>query len=367
MKPVTLLGMGTAIPPGRIDQSVAAAFGDRRCCATAEQSAWLRRRYERSGVARRGSVLVRDDGSLDPLEAFYPEPSRHNALGPTTQQRLQQFERSAPPLAQRAAAAAMRDADVKPAQIDRIVTASCTGLMSPGVDMKLIEGLGLCPTVGRTNLGFMGCHAAFNALQVAHSLALSEPGAKVLIVCVELCTLHFHYGWDKEKIVANALFGDGAAAVVVEANESRRGLRLHAMASHLLPDCPEEMTWRIGDHGFMMTLSPLVPRLIKPHVTGWLTDWLAEQGVSRQEVASWALHPGGPKILDTVSAALDLDDDAAAISRLVLAECGNMSSTTILFILERLRRAARGGTCVAMGFGPGLVMETALLEMPNAE
>ena len=370
MTPATVLGMATALPRGRIAQSVAADFAARRCCEDTAQAEWLHRRYARSGVEQRGCVLVGEDGAIEPLRAFYPEPTSGNGRGPGTQRRLARFEQEAPALARQAAEAAMRDAEVRPDQITRIVTASCTGLMSPGVDMHLIEQLGLCPTVGRTNLGFMGCHAAFNALQVAHSLAAGEPGAKVLVVCVELCTLHFHYGWDKEKIVANALFGDGAAAAVLEAGEAADAAgrwRLRATASHLLPDCPEAMTWRIGDHGFEMTLSPLVPRLIKPHLTGWLSQWLAGQGVSVEQVRSWALHAGGPKILETVCGAFGLSVEAAAVSRDVLAECGNMSSTTILFILDRLRREAKPGPCVAMGFGPGLVMETALLEMSDAE
>jgi predicted naringenin-chalcone synthase len=247
--------------------------------------------------------------------------------------------------------------------------------MAPGIDMALVAGLGLKPTVERTHLGFMGCHGAINGLKVARGCLGAEPDARVLVCCVELCTLHFFMGWDPEKIVANALFADGAAALVCESDVSphkpQNGTRndgfadpdpwkLAAVGSVRIPDSATAMTWEIGDFGFEMGLSRRIPELIGLHLRGYLQSWLDRQGLTLADVASWAVHPGGPKILDAVELALPLPPPALEASRTVLAEHGNMSSPTLLFILDRLRRQNAPRPCVALGFGPGMVVEAAL-------
>jgi predicted naringenin-chalcone synthase len=176
--------------------------------------------------------------------------------------------------------------------------------------------------------------------------------------------LHYFYGWDPQKVIANSLFADGAAALVVghAATGDKQSWRLTASGSHLFPDSKNAMTWTIGDHGFEMTLSRQVPAIIAQDLKAWLEHWLGSRGLTLSEVKSWAVHPGGPKILDGVEAALDLSADRLAASRVVLAEYGNMSSPTILFILDRLRRENVPRPCVALAFGPGLVVEAALFE-----
>jgi prepilin-type processing-associated H-X9-DG protein len=197
-----------------------------------------------------------------------------------------------------------------------------------------------------------------NGLRAARAYAASDPAAVVLLVAVELCTLHLQYGWDAGQSVANALFADGAAAVVVGAGD---GPELAAHGSCLFADSRDAMTWTIGDHGFAMTLSAKVPDLIAAELQPWLSGWLAQHGLTVAEVGGWAVHPGGPRILDSVQRALGLPDGATAISRQVLAACGNMSSPTVVFILERMWRAAVPRPWVALGFGPGLTAEAALL------
>ena len=214
-------------------------------------------------------------------------------------------------------------------------------------------------------LGFMGCLAKrSNGLRVARALTGSDPSARVLLCAAELCSLHFQYGFDAEQAVANALFADGAAALVgsSEAADTPEPWRVVANGSCLVPGTADVMSWQIGDHGFEMTLSPHVAHLIAAHLRPWLVSWLAARGLALGDVASWAIHPGGPRILDAVEEALELDRSATAHSRDVLASYGNVSSPTVLLIIDRLRRHGASLPCVAAlwPFGPGLTIEAAL-------
>jgi predicted naringenin-chalcone synthase len=252
---------------------------------------------------------------------------------------------------------------VRPDRVSHLVTVSCTGFVAPGLDAHAIGALGLLPTIRRTHVGFMGCHGALNGLRVAHGFFGAQPDARVLLCAAELCSLHLQYGWEEGQVVANALFGDGAAAAVLGSPHGARRApwSVAANGSTLFPDTEETMTWRVGDHGFEMTLSPRVPALIASDLGPWLAAWLAEQGLAPGDVRTWAVHPGGPRILDAVEEALGLSRDDTRVSREVLAEHGNMSSPTLLFITDRLMRAGAPAPCVALGFGPGLVAEVALL------
>jgi predicted naringenin-chalcone synthase len=250
--------------------------------------------------------------------------------------------------------------------VTHLVSCSCTGFHAPGVDIALVKALGLPPTVSRTHIGFMGCHGAFNALAIARQAVEADPDATVLVVAVELCSLHFSYGFDPQQVVANALFADGAGAAIVadqhsEANGKPRP-RLAASASRLFDASDDAMTWTIGDHGFRMTLAATVPGLVEAQLRPWLEPWLDEHDLAIDAVGGWAIHPGGPRVIQAVANALDLHENATAISRAVLREAGNMSSATVLFILQRMLRDDRTQRpIVALGFGPGLVGEAMLL------
>lgn len=364
---LAILNLGTALPGMVIQQTEAFGIARSLCCRTAEHATWLPAMYAGTGIVKRHTVLapevIRDvvDGTRHSGSVFLPT-GREDDRGPTTGQRLEHYARLAPPLALRAARAALDGSGLPAGEVTHLVTVSCTGFMAPGVDRALIVGLGLPPTVARTHVGYMGCHGALNGLRVADAFA-SDPAARILLCAVELCCLHYYYGWDPAKVIANALFADGAAAVAaVPPGQAPGGVvwRLRATGSCLLPDSADAMTWTVGDHGFEMTLSRQVPGLIARHLRPWLEGWLAERGVALAEVASWAVHPGGPRIVTAVEEALALPGDALWASRAVLAECGNMSSPTILFILDRLRAAGAPRPCVALGFGPGLMAEAAL-------
>ncbi len=358
-----LAGFGTALPPHRFGQDELAQLHASFCSIDAERDRILKVLYRRSGVRTRGSVILeRDDGPLGARQSFY-RPARDEAdRGPATAERMDVYAREAPKLALTAAGKALEDAAVEPTDVTHLVTVSCTGFVAPGIDATIIRTLGLPETTQRTHVGFMGCHGALNGLRVAHSMAGAGPDRVALVCAVELCTLHFSYGWDPDMMVANALFADGAAAVVGRsATGPSEPWQIRGTGACLIPDSADDMTWRIGNHGFRMTLSARVPELIQTHLCDWVIRWLAEYGLGLADVGTWAVHPGGPRIVGSVERSLGIDRCHGEVSRDVLAEHGNMSSATILFILERLKARSAPRPCVALAFGPGLVVEALLI------
>lgn len=360
MTPATILGIGTAVPAGSFGQEMAMALASERCCSNERERIWLEGIYRASGVRRRGSVLLARDDDAASIESFYPRRGFDGDLGPTTAVRLARYARESGGLAVRACVSAMTEAAIPPSRITHVVIVSCTGLFSPGLDARLIEELGLAREVGRASIGFMGCHGAFNGLRAAAALAHSAHDACVLLCCIELCSLHFSYGFDRQRVIANALFADGAAAVILGPAGCASGLQLQDAASLLTSGSSDAMTWRIGDHGFEMGLTPEVPRSIRASLRGWLEPWLAAHDLRIGDVARWAIHPGGPEIVSAAIDSLGLPASAGDHSRSVLADHGNMSSPTVLFILQRMRLQGADGPTVALGFGPGLMFEAAL-------
>ncbi len=303
------------------------------------------------------------------MKSFYLPRNTPDDRGPTTAARMQRYAVEAPLLALTAARRALAAANTSPDAITHLITVSCTGFSAPGLDADLINRLSLSPQVSRQHIGFMGCHAAFNALAAARAAVLADPDALVLVCCVELCSLHFAYGWAPEKLVANALFGDGAAAAILgqpspdaAPSEDTAAWQLRATASMLLPDSLNAMTWHIGNHGFEMTLSPDLPAIVEARLRPWCEQWLATQGLAINDIKHWAIHPGGPKILSSAAAALRIPDSELRHSRAILASHGNMSSTTIIFVLQQIAQHPPQGPTLALGFGPGLMMEAMLLD-----
>jgi predicted naringenin-chalcone synthase len=362
---LSILGIGTATPPRQIAQADAATLAIDFANAEAGRERTLAAIYRQTRIRTRGSVLLEEPGDAAYAQTFFPPATHGDDAGPTTAERMARYAHEAGPLAIAAARSALREAGRPAAAITHIVTCSCTGFANPGVDLEVVAALGLPGTVARTHVGFMGCHGAFNALRVAHAFAAADPAAIVLVVCVELCSLHFQYGTRSDHVVANSIFADGAAAIVATAqnSETRSRSQLLGQRSQVLPKSTDQMGWIIGDHGFEMTLSPRVPDAIAMHLPAGVDALLQGHGLTRSDVRSWAVHPGGPRILTAVAEALGLAEPALHCSRGVLADHGNMSSATILFILERLAQEARPGPCMAMAFGPGLTAELALLTL----
>jgi predicted naringenin-chalcone synthase len=365
---LAIVGIGTAVPTTRVTQKESVDLARMINRHNAADDDFLPALYEQTTIRTRHLAFDRsvvDDilhGTCHTGSVFLPA-QRADHRGPTTAQRMEHYAREAAPLAIRAAGRALEQSGKHARDVTHLITVSCTGFGAPGVDCELIRGLGLPTTVERTNIGFMGCHGALNGLRVARGFAAVQPDACVLLCSVELCGVHYNYSWDPKRVVASALFADGAAALVgVPANGStRRTLRARASGGCLFADSDYAMAWRIADHGFEMTLSPRVPKLIALNLKSWLEPWLVRHGFRLKDVASWAVHPGGPRIVSAVEEALGLEATATTDSSAVLAEFGNMSSPTILFILERLLGRDAPRPWVALGFGPGLAAEAALL------
>jgi len=356
-----ILGIGTAVPQHAIDQSDAAEQVAQVCCDTSEQQRMIKLLYRRAGVKTRHSVLLESATNGAPAhQSFYTREQL--PFGPTTADRMDAYHTLAAPLALAASRRALDDAGTSPEDVTHLVTVSCSGFSAPGVDIELLQRLPLAANVARTHVGFMGCHAALNGLRVARAYAEADPQACVLVCAVELCSLHHQYLWDPEQIVANALFADGAAAVVGRSRAGvRDGWQVASQGSAVIDASTDMMSWRIGNHGFRMTLSSQLPLLIEQTLRPWLDGWLAEHDLTVERVGSWAVHPGGPRILDACAKAIGVESRSLVDSWNVFSEFGNMSSPTLLFIVERMIRRAAPHPCVALAFGPGITVEAALL------
>lgn len=349
-------GYGIALPEKSVSQDRAAELISQASGYDDEQSRWVESVYRGASVGRRHLVMLEH---LDEILSHPGGVPRH-----TMGWRMGRYEDAIRSLSLQASRRALESSGVPAEEITHLVTVSCTGFASPGFDLALFSGLGLDPDVQRTHVGFMGCHGALNGLRVANAFASNGRPARVLLCAAELPSLHFRYEPNPRLAVVHALFGDGAAALV-GGMDPRRGhedhpWRLVASGSTLVPDTQDAMTWKLGDREFEMTLSPKVAGMIGENLGRWLRRWLGDQGLAVADIASWAIHPGGPKILDAVEEALGLPRSATSVSREVLAEFGNMSSPTVLFILDRLRARRAPRPCVSLGFGPGLVVEAAL-------
>ena len=310
------------------------------------------RMAERSGITHRYSVLAAGVPGADRVDA---EGFLNRGRFPATGARMVRYEQHAIGLALAAVEALAED----PARFTHIVVASCTGFTAPGLDQLLAARLGMSPGLERTMIGFMGCYAAVNALRTAFHTVRSDPAARVLVVNLELCTLHLQETPDLETVLSFMLFGDGATAALVTADPT--GLALLDFRATTLPDSADLITWRIGDQGFDMRLSGQVPARIAGALRSELERADAGgllRGQSTQQVDLWAVHAGGRTVLDAVEQGLRLSRDALRYSRAVLNDFGNMSSATIMFILANMLQDQIGETGFGMAFGPGLGAET---------
>ena len=289
-------------------------------------------------------------GSLSPIcspgQTCPGRPScpRRNrtAWGQRPEQRLKIYaEGEAGPLVLRSAGEWVeKDAGIEPATITHLVTRNMHRFSGPGLDFALIQGLDLAPTVERTQIQFMGCHAALNGPGSQRHSLQADPSAVVLVAAVELCSLHYYYGSRSDRLIANAIFADGAATIVGTAGDGP--WRIAATGSCLLPDSADDMAWIIGDHGFEMTLSRKVPGKIATHLKPWFAGWLARNDLSVEAIGSWAVHPGGPKILTAVEEGLDLPARRSGhVPRCLRRLQGTCQVPTVLFILDRLRNRQR--------------------------
>ncbi len=274
---------------------------------------------------------------------------------PSTASRMGLFERHAPDVL-RDALDSLNVTPQEAKQIGHVIVTSCTGLYAPGLDFEIVDHLGLDPSVERTMIGFMGCYAAINALKLARHIVRSEPSTRVLVVNLELCTLHLQQTKDIEQVLSFLVFGDGCAASIVSADAA--GFAIDSAKAVAIEATRDLITWRVGELGFDMLLSGKVP--------GEIGKALHEgaEAITAGPVSAidlWAVHPGGRSILDAVEQGLGLGTNALDTSRRILADFGNMSSATVMFVLQALMETASPGQrgC-ALSFGPGLTAETML-------
>lgn len=364
--PIYLQHIETLVPKNAYSQD----------CAMAQMQSWLvddkqrrlaRRICQNAGIDTRYSVL--DDfkpGTVDPL---FKTGTDGKTVEPGTRERNERFARDARRLAVEVARRALAQCPgVAPADVTHVITATCTGFFNPGPDYYIVRELSLRPATQRYALGFMGCYAALPALRMAEQFCRADPSAVVLIVSIELCSLHFNVGGGLDSLLANAIFADGAAAAIVSAREpleGRRAYRLDGFASALIPGAEKDMAWRLGDKGFEITLSTYVPDVIGAHIRSLIEPTISAAGCGVADIGRWAIHPGGKAILDKVQTKLRLKPDQVQASYDILRKYGNMSSATILFVLKAILEMdpaeARDERVCAIAFGPGLTVESALL------
>ncbi|MCA3255817.1 MAG: type III polyketide synthase [Alphaproteobacteria bacterium] len=342
--------IGTAVPPNDVHEAfvgfVDGFIPERR------EKLIFKRMVGRADIAHRYSFFQPSDTGDADSEGFYVR-----GRFPSTAARMARYEQHAPDLAVRAIDAL---GDIDRSGITHLIVSSCTGFIAPGLDQMIVARAGLQPSVERTVVGFMGCYAAVNSLRLAHHIVRSEPAARVLVVNLELCTLHFQETPDLERLLSMLLFGDGCAASLVTADAT--GLALHDFRAATIEESAENITWRIGDQGFDMHLSGEVPikigRALKADRERNDPGNLL-RGRQPSDYDAWAVHAGGRTILDAVEQGYELAGDALAWSRGVLRDFGNMSSATIMFVLDRLMRSdAPAANGMGIAFGPGLAAES---------
>ncbi len=327
-------------------------FGQQMLKGDNRRLALFGRMAERSGIAHRYSVLTPgEDGAAVDAGGFY----RLGAF-PDTAARMKKFEACAPDLAVEAVEKLLAGEDRL--RVTHVIVTSCTGLSAPGIDLELVERCGLPPSVERTMVGFMGCYAAINALKLARHIVRSEPSARVLAVNLELCTLHLHETAELQEILSFLLFADGCAAALISADPV--GVEINSFRAVLVPETSELIRWHIREQGFDMVLSGAVPGAIRTALSESRDEILG----GANDIELWAVHPGGRTVLDAVEQAFALPPAALTASRSVLNDYGNMSSGTVMFVLDRIMRgAAAGQRGCAMSFGPGLIAETMMFSI----
>jgi predicted naringenin-chalcone synthase len=341
-----IAGLGVALPPGAAQRDLWDGFFSRHF--TGGTRALAERIFANSGVTTR-------QAAVDPLlEDVSDWP---------TERRMRRYQVEALPLGKEAVDRALTDAGLRATEISLFVVCSCTGYATPGLDILLARDMGMSVDTQRMFVGHMGCYAALPGLGATADFvtARSRPA---LLLCAELTSLHLQAAatrMDTQQIISHALFSDAAVAVVVTPGTGP-GYAVCEVAAVTDTSTADHMTWDVTDMGFRMGLSPKVPQVLAVHVRGLVDGLLARHGLSVPDVAGWAVHPGGPRILNVVERELGLSPEALAGSRATLAEHGNCSSPTTLLILERLRRLTVTPEWIVMlAFGPGLTLYAALL------
>lgn len=359
--------IGTATPERRIAQGEIAHFMAKALHMNDAEESKLQALYRASGIQQRFTVVDDYAKTLGNF-TFLPNSGDLEPF-PSVSARMKLFKEKSGPLGAKAAMDCLSHIDnYDVSSVTHLITVSCTGMNAPGLDIDLVQSLGLSSSVRRTGINFMGCYAAFNALKVADTICRSYTDSHVLVVCVELCTIHFQKNNDEDNLLANALFADGAAAALVTSKPlNKMNLSLEEFHCEILPSAQKEMAWDIGDFGFEMKLSSEVPEAIKGGIERLSIELLEKLELTIDDVNYLAIHPGGKKILQVIEEKLGLPKSANHYAYEILKNYGNMSSPTILFVLKELlsdiKEADANKNILSFAFGPGLTLESMLLKV----
>lgn len=360
-----IVAIGTANPKYkqlqlRTAEQIAMSLG-----LTPAQKRILKSVYKATGIEQRYSVLsdyCKSPGEYD----FFPNDSK--SPFPGTAARMKIYKDNALDLA----LAAIKDClaqvkDFNRSEITHLITVSCTGMYAPGIDIEIVQKLNLGSSTKRTAINFMGCYGAYNAFKVADAICKSDPSAAVLIVCVELCTIHFQKSMDIDNIISNSIFADGAASVLIQSQpKHKKYLTFENFHNDLLPQTKQEMAWHIGDNGFDIVLSTYVPEIIQSGIMDFTTHLLSQYNLTTSKIDFYAIHPGGVKILEACEKALNISKEQNKYSYEVLKYHGNMSSATVIFVLKAIwndmNEQDHQKNIFSCAFGPGLTLESMILK-----
>lgn len=351
-----ILSIGTAVPEYEHKQSAILDFMQKVYAPDEAGKRKLKFLYHKGGINTRYSVIP--DYSLPAAQWVFYTPSENLEPFPKLEARMKWFQQEAAPLSLKAVKNCLNDFSHK--KITHLITVSCTGLSAPGLDLELLALLNLPPTTFRTSVNFMGCYAALHALKIADAFCHTDVEANVLIVCTELCTLHFQNENTIDNITSSMLFSDGSAAVLVSADEKQKGLKMEKFYSSVMVKGKMDMAWELSSHGFQMTLSSYVADIIGEN----FEKVVSEAGADKDQITDWCVHPGGKRILEAVQKSLGFSNGQLRHSYDILRDYGNMSSATVLFVLKKIMNGLDPNVpsrIFGAAFGPGLTMETVFL------
>jgi predicted naringenin-chalcone synthase len=356
-----IISIATGVPAYKHQQQDIFEFADTIYSSNETDSRKLKFLYRHSGIDTRYSVLP--DYSTTAEDRQFYSKSKDLEPFPCLEKRMQWFADNATALSVKTITDCI-SGQINPRQITHLITVSCTGMSAPGMDLEIMEAMNLPANIFRTSVNFMGCYAAIHALKMADAFCNNDAAANVVIVCTELCTLHFQKENSIDNITSTLLFADGCAAVLVKHNQAAgKGLVLKNFFSDVAFKGKKDMSWQLSSKGFLMTLTGYVPDLVKEDFDELLNKALKNAGVKKEAISHWCIHPGGKKILEAIQQSTGLKEKDLQHSYDILKEYGNMSSPTVLFVLHKIFKQLQldntdGASIFGAAFGPGLTMET---------
>ncbi len=357
-----IISIATGVPPYQHHQNEIFKFADTIYSKDETDSRKLKFLYRQSGIDTRYSVLPDYSAAADDRQ-FYSKCKNLEPF-PDLEKRMEWYADNAAMLSVKTINDCIAD-KIESSEITHLITVSCTGMSAPGLDLEIMEAMNLPPNIFRTSINFMGCYAAIHALKLADALCNNNKSANIIIVCTEFCTLHFQKENLIDNITATLLFADGCAAVLLQHNDAvEKGIKINNFFSEVAFKGKKDMSWKLSSKGFLMSLTGYVPDLVKTDFNILLNKALQHSQLKIEDISHWCIHPGGKKILEAIEQSTGIKPQQLQSSYDVLREYGNMSSPTVLFVLQKIlqdlesKEQEERQTIFAAAFGPGLTMET---------